>query len=55
MVIVQETCIAGSRAKGPGLGLSILYALIVEMYDGKINIKNRMVDDQSKGTVLSSG
>jgi signal transduction histidine kinase len=39
-------------AKGSGLGLSIVRALIVERYSGEVSIKNRIQDDPAKGTVV---
>lgn len=37
-------------AKGSGLGLSIVRALIVDRYSGKLILANRIKDDYSKGT-----
>ncbi len=37
-------------AKGTGLGLSIVYALVVERYRGRIDIKDRISGDYTKGT-----
>ena len=39
-------------ARGSGLGLSIVYALIIDRYFGKISIKNRVEGDYQKGTVI---
>jgi signal transduction histidine kinase len=39
-------------SKGHGLGLSIVRALIVERYSGRINIKNRIKGDYTKGTEI---
>jgi CHASE3 domain sensor protein len=38
--------------KGSGLGLSIAHALVVDRYNGKIEIKNRVNDDYRKGTTV---
>jgi signal transduction histidine kinase len=40
------------NARGSGLGLSIVYALIVDRYSGKIMIRNRVEGDYQKGTVI---
>lgn len=37
-------------AKGRGLGLSIAHALVVHRYSGRLDLKNRVEDDYSKGT-----
>jgi signal transduction histidine kinase len=37
-------------ATGKGLGLSIVYALAVERYSGKLKITNRVEGDLTKGT-----
>jgi len=37
---------------GSGLGLSIVYALVVERYSGKLAIKDRVPGDHTKGTVV---
>ena len=36
--------------KGTGLGMSIVYALVVERYCGTIQIKNRVPEDYAQGT-----
>ncbi|MHB1909388.1 MAG: ATP-binding protein [Nitrososphaerales archaeon] len=36
--------------KGTGLGMSIVYALVVERYGGTIQIKNRVPEDYTQGT-----
>ena len=41
-----------SSKKTFGLGLSIVYALVVDRYKGKIVIRNRIADDYLKGTVV---
>jgi signal transduction histidine kinase len=38
------------NARGTGLGMSIVHALVVERYGGKIRVTNRVQDDYSKGT-----
>lgn len=38
--------------KGSGLGLSIAHALVVDRYNGRIEIKNRVKDDYRKGTTV---
>jgi signal transduction histidine kinase len=37
---------------GSGLGLSIVYALVVERYSGKVSIKDRIPGDYTKGTMV---
>ncbi len=37
-------------AKGSGLGLSIVRALVVDRYSGKLQLKSRIDDDYTKGT-----
>jgi two-component system, OmpR family, sensor histidine kinase VicK len=39
-------------ARGTGLGMSIIHALVVERYRGSVAVKNRVQDDYSKGTTL---
>jgi signal transduction histidine kinase len=39
-----------STATGAGLGLSIVHALVVERYSGKVAITDRVERDSSKGT-----
>jgi signal transduction histidine kinase len=39
-------------SKGHGLGLSIVRALVVERYGGRISIRNRIEGDHTKGTVI---
>jgi CHASE3 domain sensor protein len=39
-------------AKGTGLGMSIVHALVVERYDGRIEVKNAVPDDYRKGTTV---
>ena len=39
-------------SSGSGLGLSIVYALIVERYSGSVNIRNRVEGDYHQGTVV---
>jgi two-component system, OmpR family, sensor histidine kinase VicK len=41
-----------STAKGSGLGLSIVYAIIVERYGREVRIRNKNPDDYSKGTTV---
>jgi two-component system sensor histidine kinase VicK len=41
-----------SGARGSGLGMSIVHALVVERYKGALQIRNRVPDDYSKGTVV---
>ncbi len=38
--------------KGRGLGLSIVRALVVDRYSGKIELRNRVEGDYTKGTVV---
>ena len=38
--------------KGSGLGLSIAHSLVVGRYGGRIEIKNRIPDDYTKGTTV---
>ena len=40
------------NASGSGLGLSIVHALVVERYRGRIELRNRAEGDYSKGTVV---
>jgi signal transduction histidine kinase len=40
-------------AQGSGLGLSIVYALVVERYSGRVEVKDRIANDYSQGTVVS--
>lgn len=37
-------------AKGSGLGLSIVYALVTDRYGGRVALKNRVKGDFTKGT-----
>ena len=39
-------------AKGRGLGLSIAHALVVHRYSGRMELKNRVEQDYSKGTMV---
>ena len=39
-------------AKGSGLGMSIVHALVVGRYGGKIQVSNRIDKDHSKGTLI---
>jgi signal transduction histidine kinase len=39
-------------AKGSGLGMSIVHALVVDRYRGKIEVKNTVSDDYRKGTMV---
>jgi signal transduction histidine kinase len=39
-------------AKGSGLGMSIVRALVVDRYKGKVDIRNRVPDDYTKGTIV---
>ena len=39
-----------NTATGAGLGLSIVYALVVERYSGKVTITDRVKGDYAKGT-----
>jgi len=39
-----------NAASGTGLGLSTVYALVVERYSGHVNISNTVQGDYSKGT-----
>ena len=39
-----------SSAKGSGLGLSIVHALVVERYKGSVKMKDRVPRDHSRGT-----
>ncbi len=39
-------------ARGSGLGLSIVHALVSDRYHGKIVVKNRVEGDYTKGTVI---
>ena len=40
------------NAHGTGLGLSIAHALVIDRYQGKITLRNRVVGDYRKGTVV---
>ena len=40
-------------AKGSGLGLSIVYALVVDRYKGMIEVTNRVTNTPSSGTVVT--
>jgi signal transduction histidine kinase len=40
------------NAKGTGLGMSIMHALIVERYSGKIFVKDRVSGEYQKGTLI---
>lgn len=40
------------RASGSGLGMSIVHALVVQRYDGKLKIRDRVESDYTKGTVV---
>jgi signal transduction histidine kinase len=39
-------------AKGSGLGMSIVHALVVERYKGTIHVVNRVLGDYTKGTTV---
>ncbi len=39
-------------AKGSGLGMSIVHALVVERYHGRIEVTDRVRNDHSKGTLI---
>ena len=39
-------------ARGNGLGMSIVHALVVGRYRGKITVRNRVPEDYTKGTVV---
>ena len=39
-------------AKGSGLGLSIVYALVAERYGGRVSLKDRVRGDHAKGTTV---
>lgn len=39
-------------AKGIGLGMSIIHALVVDRYGGRISLKNRVEGDHTQGTVI---
>jgi two-component system, OmpR family, sensor histidine kinase VicK len=39
-------------AKGSGLGMSIVHALITERFKGTVRVLNRIADDYSKGTTV---
>jgi signal transduction histidine kinase len=39
-------------AKGSGLGLSIVYALVTERYHGRVEMKDRVDGDYAKGTTV---
>jgi signal transduction histidine kinase len=39
-------------AKGSGLGMSIVHALVVGRYGGRIQVTNRVESDHSKGTLI---
>jgi signal transduction histidine kinase len=39
-----------NTASGSGLGLSIVYALVVQRYRGRVRIEDRVAGDPSKGT-----
>ncbi len=39
-------------AKGSGLGMSIVHALVVERYKGSIRVINRVAGDHTKGTTI---
>jgi len=40
------------NAKGSGLGMSIVHALVVERYHGRVRIRDRVAGDHSSGTVV---
>jgi two-component system, OmpR family, sensor histidine kinase VicK len=40
------------NSHGSGLGLSIVYALVVDRYSGKVLVRDRIQGDRSKGTVV---
>jgi two-component system, OmpR family, sensor histidine kinase VicK len=40
-------------AKGSGLGMSIVHALVVERYKGMVSVTNRVPDDYTQGTIVS--
>ncbi len=39
-------------ARGSGLGLSIVYALVVDRYSGKVKVRNTVEGDYRQGTVI---
>jgi len=39
-------------ARGSGLGLSIVYALVVDRYSGRVEVRNRVEGDYQQGTVI---
>ena len=39
-------------ARGSGLGLSIVYALVVDRYSGKVRVRNTVEADFRQGTVI---
>src|SRR5579875_29149 len=39
-------------AKGSGLGMSIVHALVVGRYDGRIHVRDRIEHDHTKGTLV---
>ncbi|MDE1853514.1 MAG: HAMP domain-containing histidine kinase [Thaumarchaeota archaeon] len=41
-----------ATAKGSGLGLSIVHALVTERYGGAVGVRNRVDDDFTKGTTV---
>lgn len=41
-----------ATAKGSGLGLSIVHALVTERYGGKVGVRNRVDGDFTKGTTV---
>ncbi len=40
------------QAKGSGLGMSIVHALVIDRYKGKISLRNRCSDDYTQGTTV---
>jgi signal transduction histidine kinase len=41
-----------ARASGSGLGMSIIHALVIERYKGKIPLRNRIENDYKQGTIV---
>lgn len=40
------------RARGTGLGMSIVHALVIERYKGKVTLRNRISEDYTRGTII---